>query len=83
MSSSIPDDEPDWWEVFVKEKYPDDKCLKYFKCTRKTYTFLIEALKPYLAPKVGTKLDRDAALYLRKSKILFTTNYFYVPWFFN
>ncbi|XP_003428014.1 putative nuclease HARBI1 [Nasonia vitripennis] len=55
----------DWWDAFVKDNYSNEKCLQYFKCSRKTFTFLVKLLKPHIAPKIGA-LDSDSPLYLRK-----------------
>lgn len=40
----------DWWEDFVKEEFPNEKCLHYFKCSRKTFTYFLKALRPYVTP---------------------------------
>lgn len=59
----------DWWDAFVKDDYSNEKCLQHFKCSRKTFTFLVKSLKPYIAPKIGA-LDSESPLYLRKGKYL-------------
>lgn len=55
----------DWWDAFAKDNYSNEKCLQYFKCSRKTFTFLVKSLKPHIAPKIGA-LDSESPLYLRK-----------------
>ncbi|CAD6237152.1 GSCOCG00002168001-RA-CDS [Cotesia congregata] len=42
-----------WWEQFKDSGYPDDQCFEFFRCSRKTYVYLIEKLSPYIEPKAG------------------------------
>ena len=67
-SGSIPDNDK-WWDDFVKERFPEDKCIKYFKCSRKTYFYLIKFLKPYVAPRGLHAYNQEDNLYLRKGKL--------------
>lgn len=81
--SSLPD-ESNWWEKFVKEGYPDDKCLRYFKCSRKTYMYLIETLKPHIALKVGM-MEEESEIYMRKGRRIYNNicQYIMIIYFIN
>ncbi|XP_014238970.1 putative nuclease HARBI1 [Trichogramma pretiosum] len=66
MSFETIPDEPDWWETFVKEQYPDEKCQKYFRCSRKTYIYLVKSLKSYVAPRAGSTTFDSSKSYMGK-----------------
>ena len=66
LSSETSDNDSDWWNTFVNEQYPNEKCIKHLKCSRKTYMVLIKALKPHIAPRIGAMLDENSSLYFRK-----------------
>jgi hypothetical protein len=66
---STMEDESDWWNIFVNEEFPDEKCLNYFKCSRKTFLFLIKALKPHIGPKIN-RLSKNNSIPLSKSKYI-------------
>ncbi|XP_012278263.1 protein ALP1-like [Orussus abietinus] len=54
-----------WWEIFVQERYPDERCIECFKCSRKTYIYLTKILRPHIRPKVGV-IPQLAALNMLK-----------------
>ncbi|KAJ8687281.1 hypothetical protein QAD02_023075 [Eretmocerus hayati] len=64
-TDGIPKNDPKWWESFVNDDYPNTKCLTYFKCSRKTYMYLIDQLRPHVASKIGLT-ELDDSIYLRK-----------------
>ena len=44
-------DTDNFWDKFVKERYPEEKCIEVFKCSRVTFIYLIKILRPYISPK--------------------------------
>ncbi|XP_057342148.1 uncharacterized protein LOC130678731 [Microplitis mediator] len=66
-----------WWQQFKELNYPDNQCLKFMRCSRKTYKYLIEVLSPHLVPRnrvssdqrnpfQGVSVDKQVALVLSK-----------------
>lgn len=40
-----------WWEQFKESNYPDNQCLEFMRCSRKTYIYLIDVLSPHIVPR--------------------------------
>lgn len=54
-----------WWEVFSHDRYPEEMCLEYLKCSRKTYIHLVKSLRPHLKPGVRAVTQRHSSDVLR------------------
>ncbi|XP_058789664.1 putative nuclease HARBI1 [Phymastichus coffea] len=66
QSNVASDNDSNWWFEFVNEDYSTEKCLQLFKCSRRTYMFLVKTLKPHISPKFGALPEQDSLIQLRK-----------------